>query len=110
MGDIVDFSAARPGPDRPAADGRRGDVVIFPITAAKSGWLRREGLRIAANVNGASLFNVRRILRLEADRAGLSGPAVDGEIERAVAFVEAVADAARAIGAPAGPGQRGGAA
>lgn len=74
------------------------EVCLFPSVVARVRWLRREGLRIAASVNGASVANVRRILECEHARAGLTGPAVAADVETALAFVEAVRDAADRLG------------
>ncbi len=96
MGAVLDFLPS-PGTAARAVTGP-ASIVLFPTVVARSRWLRREGLRIAAGVNGASIFNVRRILENERARAGLAGPAVSADVAAAVAFVEAVRSAADRLG------------
>mgnify|MGYP001380098212 CR=1 FL=1 len=92
MGDLAELLPAPRAGNSPATG--PAEVVLFPSTVARARWLRREALRIAAGVNGASVANVRRILEGERARAGLQGPAVAEDVAAAVAFVEAVRDAA----------------
>ncbi len=96
MGAHVDLPTTPCSADRPKVG--PAQVFLFPTSISKTRWLRREGLRIAAGVNGASLFNVRRILENERARAGLAGPAVDADVAEALAFVEDVRDAADRLG------------
>lgn len=109
MADILDFFPPQRSADRPATE--PAAVHVFPTRIARARWLRREGLRIAACVNGASIANVRRILETERGRAGLAGPAVAADVESAIQFVEAVRDAADRLGRlPSLPARDGGAA
>ncbi len=71
MATVVSFPG--PGtPSRPVEPGSPADVVLIPSRLTKSRWLRREALRIAAGVGGASYVNVHRIILAERQRAGLS--------------------------------------
>ena len=105
MADVINLPRLRT-PDR-AVTGP-ASIVLFPTTVARARWLRREGLRIAAGVSGASLFNVRRVLKLERERAGLAGPAVAGDVEAAIQFGAAVRDAADRLGRTPWPANRDG--
>lgn len=96
MADLLNFIPAPGDADRAVTGPVQ--VILFPTVVARSRWLRREGLRIAAGLNGASAFNVRRILENERARAGLTGPAVASDVAEALAFVEAVRDAADMLG------------
>lgn len=96
MGDLVELLPAPRVVDRPQIG--LATIALFPTTVARARWLHREGLRIAAGVNGASIGNVRRILENERARAGLEGPAADDDVEAAIAFVEAVRNAADRLG------------
>ena len=106
MGALLDFLPAPRSADRPETGS--ASIFLFPSTVARARWLRREALRIAASVNGASIYNVRRILEGERARAGLSGPAVAADVETAIAFVEAVRTAADRLGRRPSPFHRDG--
>lgn len=106
MGALVELPTAPRSADR--AGHGSAEVVLFPTLVARSRWLRREGLRIAANVNGASVANVRRSIEMERARAGLTGPAVAVDVETAIQFVEAVRDAADRLGRRPSPSHRDG--
>lgn len=106
MGDVLELPNVLRSADR--LETGPATIFLFPTATARARWLRREALRIAAGVNGASVANVRRILETERSRAGLHGPAVAEDVAEAVAFVEAVRTAADRLGRRTPPFHRDG--
>ena len=92
MADILPFP--RPGaPSCPAEPGTPAEVVLVPSRFTKSRWLRREALRIAAMVGGASYVSVHRIVLAERLRAGVPDHLARADADDAVDHVKAMVGA-----------------
>jgi len=72
--------------------------LMVPTLRRKHLWLRRQGLRIAAGVGGASFAEVERLVRYEQEKQGLSGEAAALDLVECMEFVKSVRDEAEQIG------------
>lgn len=89
MADILVFRV--PGaPSRPAEPGDPAAIVVVPARISRARWLRREALRIAAMVGGASYVNVHRIVLAERLRAGIPEAVARADADDAVEHVKAM--------------------
>lgn len=98
---VIQFPS-RPLPPQPDLLDRNPDpsVVRFFVPSVRRcrPWLRRQGLRIAAMVGGATFVEVERYLRIDHAKYGISGEQAERDIEEALAFVRYIRDEADKIG------------
>ncbi|MCA3652559.1 MAG: hypothetical protein IOC54_12085 [Methylobacterium sp.] len=89
MADILVFRV--PGaPSRPAEPGPPASVALIPSRVTRARWLRREALRIAAGVGGASYINIHRIIISERLRDGVPETLARADADEAVEHVRAM--------------------
>jgi hypothetical protein len=89
MATIVSFPG--PGaPSRPIEPGPPATVALIPARVCRARWLRREALRIAAGVGGASYVNVKRIIISERLRVGVPETLARADADDAVQHVKSL--------------------
>jgi hypothetical protein len=89
MATVVDFPA-RPGRASAPVVGPPADLVLVPARVSRARWLRREALRIAAGVGGASYINIERIIFGERLRTGLPEAIARADADDAVQHVKSL--------------------
>ncbi|MCA3647683.1 MAG: hypothetical protein IOC54_04575 [Methylobacterium sp.] len=97
-------------PARPAELVDPAEIVLVPARVSRARWLRREALRIAAGVGGASYVNVWRIIFSERTRAGLPEAIARADADDAVDHVKSMVAALDSWERPprlSGPDDRG---
>jgi hypothetical protein len=108
MNDVVAFPCC-PRPAQADLLDRRpepADVVRFfvPTLRRQRAYLRRQGLRIAAGVGGASFAEAARFIRLDHAKFSITGEAAEVDLAEALDFIRAIRDAADRIGREPAPG------